>query len=218
MIGDPNVWAPLLTATLLQIDDLDHEISDRLREDTPLFGSAQNAADLSDNFRDLTEVGYISTALMVPGPETTGAWISNKVVLVGTESLVVSMGQMVSGEVKSTTGRERPNKTNNRSFASGHTSTATMQAQMANLNVDHLQIEATTKRGLNFGFNSVAALTGWARVEAGEHYPSDVLAGWALGYLMSNFGKEIIKPDRLRIMVRPRANPDAGGIELIIKF
>ena len=47
---DPNVWATLLSAVLLQADNLDEELSDQLREHTPIFGSAQNADDAGDDF------------------------------------------------------------------------------------------------------------------------------------------------------------------------
>ena len=33
----------------------------------------------------------------------------------------------------------------------------------------------------------IAAGTAWARIEAGEHYPSDVLVGYALGHFFSAF-------------------------------
>ena len=39
----------------------------------------------------------------------------------------------------------------------------------------------------NFGLYGTAAATGWARVEAGKHYPSDVLAGYAIGSFLARF-------------------------------
>jgi len=38
---------------------------------------------------------------------------------------------------------------------------------------------------LDAGFISFGAGTSWARVEAGMHYPSDVLAGAALGHFIA---------------------------------
>jgi membrane-associated phospholipid phosphatase len=32
-----------------------------------------------------------------------------------------------------------------------------------------------------------ASAVGWARIEAGDHYPSDVLAGAALGHFLTSF-------------------------------
>ncbi len=40
---------------------------------------------------------------------------------------------------------------------------------------------------LNTGFKALAVGTSWARVEANAHFPSDVLAGYALGHFISSF-------------------------------
>ena len=68
-VRDPKVWAPMLAAALLQIDDWDEDISDRLREDTPLFGSSEDAERASDDLRDLTAAAYLGTALIAPVSE-----------------------------------------------------------------------------------------------------------------------------------------------------
>ena len=215
---DPNVWGTLLAAALLQSTDLDHEISDQLREDTPLFGSTQEASDASFDFRDLTEMAYISTALLTPGPDTPGEWFSTKALLLGSEWLTVEMGQIGTSELKTITERERPNFEDKESFVSGHVSAASAQAQMAGLNVEYLPIDETSKLALNITINSFAALTAWARVEAGEHYASDVLAGWALGHFVSHIGQKFIDPGNQQVLVRPRSGPDETGIEVIIRF
>jgi len=40
---------------------------------------------------------------------------------------------------------------------------------------------------MEIGFGVIAAGTAWARVEGGVHYPSDVLAGMALGHFVAAF-------------------------------
>ena len=54
-LRDPNVWAPVAAAVALQAGDLDEQISDQLRENTPLFGSSENALDASDDLRSASE-------------------------------------------------------------------------------------------------------------------------------------------------------------------
>jgi hypothetical protein len=39
----------------------------------------------------------------------------------------------------------------------------------------------------DIGIDAVVIGTGWARVEAGWHYPSDVLVGMALGTFLASF-------------------------------
>jgi hypothetical protein len=217
-LRDPNVWASLLGIVLLQIDNLDEEISDQLREDTPIFGSTSDARDASDDFRSLTELAYVSTALIVPGPETPGEWFSTKAKLLGTEYLTVKTTRGITSGLKSLTQRERPNESNDRSFPSGHATSASIQAQMANLNVEYLPIDDSPKKALNLTFDSFAVLTGWARVEAGEHYPADVLAGWALGHFMAHLARDFIDPEQQQLMVMPRTGNGAGGIQLVFRF
>jgi membrane-associated phospholipid phosphatase len=217
-IRDPNVWATLLTAVLLQIDDLDQEISDQLREDTPIFGSNQKASDASDDFRSMTEIAYVSTALLVPGPEGAGEWFSTKARLLGSEWVTVETAQLFASEIKDLSQRERPNARDNQSFPSGHVTVASTQAQMANLNVEFLPIDESSKQALYITFDSFSALTAWGRVEAGEHYPSDVLAGWALGHFISYFGRQFIGPDHQQMLIRPQMGDGLSGLELVFRF
>lgn len=215
---DPNVWSTLLTAALLQIDDLDHEISDQLREDTPLFGSTQDARDASDDFRSLNQIAYISTALLVPGPEDVDEWFGTKAKLIGSEWLTTETAGEFTTRIQPYSDREKPNEKNGNSFPSYHTVTTTTSAQMAKLNVEYMPIGTTSQQALNYTFDGIAALTAWARVEAGEHYPSDVLVGWALGHIFGHLGKAFIVPDQQQLVIRPQLSRNSSGIELQIKF
>ncbi len=217
-LHDPQVWATLLGAVLLQVNDLDEKLSDRLRKDTPLFGSEQNADDASDNFRSLTTVAYISTAMLAPGPETPGEWFSIKARLLGAEWLAVQAAGSFTSGIKRLTQRDRPNNQDDRSFPSGHATRASIQAQMANLNVEYLSIDTTSKQAFSLAFDSFAALTGWARVEAGMHYPSDVLAGWAVGQFVAHLARSFIDPNQQQVLVRPQSINGGSGVQLVVRF
>ncbi|MCK4709612.1 MAG: hypothetical protein KAU21_13415, partial [Gammaproteobacteria bacterium] len=123
-VSSPAVWGTLLAAALLQVGNLDKQLSDKLREDTPLFGSTENALKGSNDFRDLSSLAYLSSALLVPGPEDTGAWLSAKTKLTTSEWLTVKTTRYLTSGLKSITSRQRPNGLNDRSFPSGHASTA----------------------------------------------------------------------------------------------
>jgi len=216
-IRDPNVWAPLVAAVALQYNDLDTQISDDLREDTPLFGSTEDALDASDDFRDYTEYAYLSTALLTPGPDDTGEWMGTKAKLIGAEWLTIEMTSRVSDTVKDATSRERPNKYSKKSMPSGHMMAAGIQAQMTELNVNHMEISDTSKQVLNLTVNSFAVLTGWARVEGGMHYPSDIAVGWALSHYLGHIATAFINPDQ-NIMIVPQVTEDSGAISLVLNF
>jgi hypothetical protein len=214
-VRDPNVWGALLGAAMLQVDDVDRQISEELREETPLFGNNANANERSDDLRSLTSVAYIGTALLTEAPAQQ--WWSTKARLLGMEWLTVQSTRYVTTGLKTLTKRDRPNERDDESFPSGHTSRATIQAQMANLNVDYLPISDSTGLVIETGFNSLAALTGWARVEAGLHYPSDVLAGWALGHFMSHLGRSFIT-DQGYSGIQPLVMHDSVQINLWMRF
>ena len=215
---DPHVWAPLLGALLLQVDNLDEEISDQLREHTPIFGTAQNAAEASDDLLLVTEVGYVTTALLAPGPEDPSKWLSTKVKLIGSEWIATETASGVTRNLKSLSERERPSGQNNRSFPSGHATNASIQAQMANLNVAYLPIHESSKQTLRWSFYSFAALTAWARVEAGAHYPADALAGWAIGHYVGNLAQAFIIPDHPNVLIRPSFSSDDSKIDVLFRF
>lgn len=120
----------------------------------------------------------IATALAVD--DSAGGWRAKAERL-----LVEGAGALGSGTatwiLKGATHRERPDSSNARSFPSGHTSSA-FASRVASLeNLDDMALPRALDLGLRATVTGLAAATGWARVEAGVHYPSDVLAGAALG-------------------------------------
>lgn len=191
----PAFWAPLAAAVVLQINDQDIRLTERLREDTPLFGSTQGALDASDDLRDLTKLGYLATALAAPVNIDTGWWDTKSKLILG-EWLGVKAAGGITGTFKAVTNRERPDGSNRRSFPSGHATTASAQAHFAMINTEYLPITQSGKVAMDIGFNSLAIGTAWARVEAGKHHPSDVLAGWSLGYLVSEVSRVFIEGDQ----------------------
>ncbi len=178
---DPAVWGPLAAAALMQLGDADRRLSDRLRRDTPLFGSTESARRASDDLRDATGLLWLGSALLSPGPAPPSDWLSVKGQLLAQQWLAAKTARGLASGIKSLAGRERPNGLNDRSFPSGHATTASVQAQLAcyNLAPDGAS-GALRPAGCRLG-QGAAVLTAWARVEAGMHYPSDVLVGWALG-------------------------------------
>ena len=217
-LEDPNVWATFLGAALLQIDGLDRELSDRARENTPLFGSTESALQASEDLASLGDLGYVTTALLVPGPESPGDWFGNKAKLLGSEWLAVELTGETATAIKGYTQRERPNGENEMSLPSYDATSAAIRSHMANLNVAHLPIDEDSKTVLNFGLDSIGVLAAWSRVEAGKHYPSDVLVGWALGSFFGHIANEFIDPDTQNLQIAPQFLEDGAGVQLMLRF
>ena len=53
--------------------------------------------------------------------------------------------------------------------------------QLASRNLDVIDLDPSVRRALDFGLGALTVGTAWARVEAGEHFPADALAGMAIG-------------------------------------
>jgi membrane-associated phospholipid phosphatase len=186
-VSSPNVWAPVGTALLLQIDNADQSISDWAYEDTPVFGSNQKATDASNGLDAFSFIMFGVTALATPSGSDSKEWASAKLKGTGIQLTAPLFALGTTELLKSASHRTRPNGTDDESFPSGHTSTAAADSMLAIKNTDDLLIPDWSKTTLKTGLYILPYATGWARIEGGHHYPSDVLIGVALGNFFGAF-------------------------------
>jgi hypothetical protein len=186
----PWVWAPLAGAAVLQVDSWDEDVADWASDETPLFGSPENADDWSDGLRIASAVGYGASVLATPSGDLDGDWLLAKVqgAAVGASAFAATAG--VTGGLKSLTSRERPDGSDDDSLPSGHASTAAVFDTLTVRNLQSIDVSPAMRTTLEIGAGAMTAGTAWARVEAGRHYPSDVLIGIALGNFMGAFFTE----------------------------
>lgn len=206
---DPATWSPLLVAGVLSAGELDDNLSDWAARHQPLFGSS--AASASDDLRSAATAAYVLTALAAPSPglpEKAGG------LAVGFATLSLTHG--ATEGIKRSTGRTRPDRTDDRSFPSGHTSTASSAATLARRNLAYLDLAPWLDRGLRAGLHGIAAGTGWARVEAEKHHVSDVLAGYALGNFVAAFMHHAFMTAPVDVEVTFRAFGDGGVLTLVV--
>jgi membrane-associated phospholipid phosphatase len=184
---DPWVWGPLLGAAALQIDDWDRRTSDWAREETPIFGSQNNASDWSDDLRSASTVAQRLTLLATPGGDDASDWLVAKGKGALVQFAAISATSSVTNQLKTRTSRERPNGAGDRSFPSGHASKSAVHTRLAVENLQSIEMGTGTRRALGIGFNALTIGTSWARVEAGVHFPADTLVGMALGNFIGSF-------------------------------
>jgi membrane-associated phospholipid phosphatase len=178
----PWVWGPLAGAAVMQVDSWDEDVSEWARDETPVFGSTNSAQDWSDGLRNASAVGYAASVIATPSRA-----------LVGVGAFAVT-GGLTEG-LKVTTSRERPNGNDDKSLPSGHAANAAVFNTLTLHELQRIDLGPRTRTSLEFAAGAVTAGTAWARVESGDHYPSDVLVGIAVGHFVGEFFARVF-PDR----------------------
>ena len=217
-LTDPFTWAPLAGAAILQIDDWDERISDWAIDETPVFGSVQDAKDARGWTGNLADGIYFASVLATPSGDDPLGWGLDKAkgLGVGLAARVTTLG--VTDLLKEVTGRERPLGDDDSSFPSQHVSTMTVDATLSSRNFHATTWPSAAKYAIDGGLVGVTAIGAWSRIEAGGHYPSDVLVGAALGNFIGRFFDEAFlrRPDNMR--VEPVFSGGLYGLKVSFSF
>ncbi len=184
---DPWVWGPLAGAAALQFGNFDHRISRWGRTHTPLFGSNANATSWSYTLRSASVGVDIAALLFAPSGHFGKAWLEDKakgyLVNLVAATTAIETNSMISRLAY----RERPNRANNHSFPSNHTTASAVYTRLATLNLEQIPMTPGVRDALDVGLHGLTFATAWARIEGGWHYPSDTLFGMALGNFCADF-------------------------------
>ncbi len=213
---DPWVWAPLAGAAAFQINGFDRKTSDWARDHTPVFGSLENAERWSDDLRAACGVIEAATLVSTPSGNEPGEWFANKARGAAVELGAIGATAATTSVLKNTTGRERPNGANDESFVSGHTSSAAVSGRLAKINLDSIDMAREARLAADIGIDLTVAGTAWARVEAGAHYPSDVLVALSIGNFFARFANQAFLDPGSRSSLA--IAPMEGGAELSWNF
>jgi len=184
---DPGTWMPALGAGLFLIGPIDRRVSDWAVEKQPLFGA--DASRETDRLRELTRTAVYGTALFTPSGPAPGRWLSNKARGMGIEGLAGLVTANVTGLLKRTIVRREPETADPgyESFTSAHATLPFNDAALVRRNTEHLDWPRGARRTVNAAALLSAAGSAWGRVEMGLHYPSDQLAGAAIGNFLGLF-------------------------------
>ncbi len=203
----PGFWLPLAGAAALQIDNWDHRVSSWARRETPVFGSEQNASEWSDRLRSASAYAYFATVAATPGGGEPGPWLLDKArgLTVGAAAIVVTDEE--SALLKRASARERPNGQDDQSMPSSHASRSAVLTELSRRNMQWVTVSGGTRGVIDAGLTALTLGTGWARVEAGFHYPSDVLVGMAMGDFNGAFFNDAFmglpQPARMALALEP---------------
>jgi membrane-associated phospholipid phosphatase len=186
-VFDAGTWFPLAAAVLIAVTNSDSKIQNWAAENNPIFGSKENAKKYSDGLVTASAICYATSLALTPGDDKVNTWLLNKTKGLAVGGSAILTTQIFTQSIKSFSGRERPDGSNEKSFPSGHTSTAAVNAALTNRNLEYFYFDPHLESSLKFGMNALTLATGWARIEADKHYPIDILMGAALGNFFGVF-------------------------------
>jgi membrane-associated phospholipid phosphatase len=153
---NPQTLLPVVGTGIIAVGGWDNDISDWATENSPVFGSPQNASKWSDYLLDISKgMGYATFAYM-----------------------------------KAAAKRDRPQNQGNDSFPSGHASGTAVYAGFSRFYVYNMNISNPLKYSGNIIISAIDYGCSWSRVEAGVHFPTDVLIGHAWGNFLAVFVSE----------------------------
>lgn len=183
----PETWAPAAGALAFRADRTDKNVSEWAAKHTPVFGSQHTADQMSTTLLNAAGAAWAASGMVAPSGDSTAGWLEAKIKGFGVEggAGVVTLGTVEV--LKTTVRRTRPDGSDNQSFPSGHSSGAAFFSTVASRNIEALSWSEGTKTAAQIGLGALTAATAWARVEANQHYPSDVLAGIAIGHFFGVF-------------------------------
>jgi len=203
---DLQTLIPAAGAVVFGMSHADHKVSDWASNHTPVFGSKDSADQASDSLLYALLAETLATALAAPSSDNPKDWAYSKAKGLSVEIGAELATAKVTGLLNDNTGRTRPNGSGS-SFPSGHASMAFSSSTLANRNLTSLRMSENMRMTLEIGNILLATGVGWARVEAEKHFPSDVLAGAALGHFLSVFIHDAFmglpEDDRLGFYILP---------------
>ncbi|HYA85460.1 MAG TPA: phosphatase PAP2 family protein [Nitrospirota bacterium] len=156
---------------------------------------------------DASGAVWVASGMAAPSGDSTEDWLEAKAKGFGVEggSGIVTLGTVEV--LKTTVQRTRPNGSDKQSFPSAHSSGAAFFSTATSRNIETLSWSPGATTAAQVGLGALTAATAWARVEANEHYPSDVLAGIALGHFFGVFLTDsflgLDNPRHLSLLVEP---------------
>ncbi|MCZ6487628.1 MAG: phosphatase PAP2 family protein [Gammaproteobacteria bacterium] len=212
---DPKTWIPAAAALLIAATGSDQSISRWASTENPVYGSIESANEASNNLRSLLATSAVVTSILSPGREDV--LLPDRY---GNMAVLASSGMTnsyITGSLKESTARMRPNQGEERSFPSSHTSSASSYATIASLRTNELMLSEKKRNWLSNTYYTLAAATAWARVEAKAHYPTDVLVGFALGNFTTRLLNGLLQGSNTSTQVEVECDQSIGGCQVIIR-
>jgi hypothetical protein len=178
-------FIPAAGALTFGLSKWDKKVSHWATTHNPIFGSTHNASNDAIYLEVPLYTEVFITALATPSGDDSKDWMYSKLKGMAVEGAAELVTVGVTTLLKDTTGRTRPNGSGSKSFPSGEASAAFSSVALSNRNLDSVKLPEEVKIPLKVANILLGSGVAWARVEAKAHFPSDVMAGAAIGNFFS---------------------------------
>ena len=182
----PETWIPAAGALAFQIGRADQNLAEWAARETPVFGSQDRANFMSDVLRDTSGLIWVTSAVGTPSGDTAEDWWIAKAKGFAVQAGEGAFARQTVGFLKKSVDRQRPNG-GTWSFPSLHATATASNSTLAARNIETLQWSSRATTATQWSLGALTGLTAWSRLEAHQHYPSDVLAGIAIGHFLAAF-------------------------------
>lgn len=188
-VSSPHFWAPLASAGIISVSGLDGTLSKFASESHLLTSDHESTDKLSDRLNTILEIERYASIFVASSWNEDDGWggyaLSKLRGGVVTE-LSARSTKPANDSLRSFIHRRRPDHSDHRSLPSGHATEASTSRALIARNLDSSRIDESAKKVVNAVNGAITGAVMWARVEARRHYPSDVLAGYSVGYFVSS--------------------------------
>jgi membrane-associated phospholipid phosphatase len=206
---DPRSWVPAAAALAIAVSGRDHDISADASREAHVFGSREDAEERSNSLKGAAHVIMLATALL---PNDENDPFATRLAIAAANEVTTVPNALATAAFKKATGRSRPDESDEYSLPSGHASVAASYAAVSAKNLENARVSDATRRSLLVVSELLVAGTAWARVEAGKHYLTDVLAGAALGNLVTRTIDRAFRDRGVPVTLKIRPAPGGAAV------
>lgn len=197
-ISSAHVWLPLTGAAVIRWGGYDNKVAHEIAEEHHIFIDHKHADHWSDFSNEVLKYQVYASTLLTPSMGNDSDWTEwtrNKIKGGAVVISSSSIARYTRDRAAEAFPRERPNRADRYSFPSSHSTKAGAYNILVHKNIDQINMDDRLRFSLKVVSTTMAATTAWARVEGHRHYPSDVLAGYALGSFVSGFIYDVFMND-----------------------
>lgn len=180
---DPGTWVPAAGAALVLASGRDDELTQDLISDNPVYGSREDALQISDEHSITLNSLWIASMMFTTSDDEH--WLADKTRGIVAETLMVNTSLVLTNSLKKAIRRREPYEglthVEYEAFPSNHSTPQFTQVALIRRNLRYSRFNDVAKYSIISGAYLLASSSAYGRVEGGLHSVSDQLAGAALG-------------------------------------